>query len=87
MILGMARGAALAAVAETEIPVFEYSPKSAKLAVTGTGSASKEQVSYMMAQILKVDISVINDDATDALALAYCHINSLKSGVAEKFKL
>lgn len=87
MILGMARGAALAAVAATEIPTYEYSPKSAKLAVTGTGNASKEQVSYMMAQIFKVDTSEINDDATDALALAYCHYNSLKFQTSEKFRL
>ena len=87
MILGMARGAALSAVATTKLPVYEYSPKSAKLAVTGFGAASKDQVSYMMAQILKVDNSEINDDATDALALAYCHYNALKSGKAEKFKL
>ena len=87
MILGMARGAALAAVAASEIPVFEYSPKTAKLAVTGTGKASKEQVSYMMSQIFGIDVSEINDDATDALALAYCHYNSLKSGTENKFKL
>ena len=87
MILGMARGAALTAVSTKELPVYEYSPKSAKLAVTGTGNASKEQVSYMMANILKVDNTFINDDATDALALAYCHYNALKSGRAEKFKL
>lgn len=87
MILGMARGAALTAVSAKELPVFEYSPKSAKLAVTGTGTASKEQVSFMMANILKVDNSFINDDATDALALAYCHYNSLKCGKAEQYKL
>ena len=87
MILGMARGAALSAVASTEIPVFEYSPKSAKLAVTGTGTASKDQVAYMMSQILKVDITDINDDATDALALAYCHYNAVKCGTESKFKL
>lgn len=87
MVLGMARGAALAAVAKFDLPVFEYSPKSAKLAVTGSGTASKEQVSFMIAQILKVDNADINDDATDALALAYCHQNSLKSGQSEKFRL
>ena len=87
MILGMARGAALTAVSTFKLPVFEYSPKSAKLAVTGFGTASKEQVSFMMAQILRVDNSEINDDATDALALAYCHYNALKSGKSEKYRL
>ena len=48
---------------------------------------SKDQVSFMMANILKVDNTFINDDATDALALAYCHYNALKSGKAEKYKL
>ncbi len=87
MILGMARGAALSAVASSELPVYEYSPKTAKLSVTGFGGASKEQVSYMMAQIFKVKHTEINDDATDAIALAYCHYNARKSGIAEKNKL
>jgi crossover junction endodeoxyribonuclease RuvC len=73
MILGMARGAALSALAGTELPVWEYPPKRAKQAVTGTGEASKQQVATMMASMLQVDISQINDDATDALALAVCH--------------
>ncbi|MCM8537444.1 MAG: crossover junction endodeoxyribonuclease RuvC [Lentisphaeraceae bacterium] len=87
MILGMARGAALSAVAKFDLPVYEYSPKTAKLAVTGTGNASKEQVSYMMSQILKVDNSEINDDATDALALAYCHYHHLKNKIKFPKKL
>ncbi len=87
MILGMARGAALTAVATTNIPVYEYSPKTAKLSVTGFGGASKEQVSFMMAQIFKVKHTEINDDATDAIALAFCHYNALKSGKAEKSRL
>jgi len=83
MILGMARGAVLACCGRAEVPSFEYAPKKAKLAVTGTGNASKEQVAYMMAQILKVDISVINDDATDALAIALCHWQSTHSQIAK----
>ena len=73
MILGMARGAAISMAAEKDIPIYEYSPKTAKLAVVGTGTASKEQVAVMIGQILNCDISQINDDATDALALALCH--------------
>ena len=87
MILGMARGAALAATAAFEVPTYEYAPKKAKAAVTGSGNASKEQVAFMMAQILKVDISQINDDATDALALCYCHYNATKFGLTEKNRL
>ncbi|NQZ56129.1 MAG: crossover junction endodeoxyribonuclease RuvC [Lentisphaeraceae bacterium] len=87
LILGMARGAALAAAAAFELPTYEYAPKKAKLAVTGNGNASKEQVAFMMAQILKVDIKNINDDATDALALCICHYNAAKLGMTEKNRL
>ena len=73
MILGMARGAALCALAGTDLPVWEYPPKRAKQAVTGSGEASKQQVATMMAGMLQADISQINDDATDALSLAVCH--------------
>ena len=79
MILGMARGAALSTVSKFDLPVYEYSPKTAKLTVTGTGNASKDQVAFMMANILKVDHKEINDDATDALSLAYCHYHHLKN--------
>jgi crossover junction endodeoxyribonuclease RuvC len=87
MILGMARGAALSVVAKNNLEAYEYSPKTAKLAVTGTGSASKEQVAFMMAQIFKVDHNQINDDATDALALAYCHWHHLKHNIKVPKKL
>jgi crossover junction endodeoxyribonuclease RuvC len=87
MILGMARGAALAPSGRHGLPVYEYSPKTAKLAVTGSGNSGKEQVAYMMAQILKIDKSAINDDATDALALCYCHYNQRLRGSAEGNKI
>ena len=87
LILGMARGAALAATASFELPTYEYAPKKAKAAVTGNGNASKDQVAFMMAQILKVDIKHINDDATDALALCFCHLNARKTGIAIKSRL
>ncbi|WDE98524.1 crossover junction endodeoxyribonuclease RuvC [Lentisphaera profundi] len=87
MILGMARGSVLSALAGTELPVWEYAPKRAKQAITGSGNSSKEQVATMIAGILKADISQINDDATDALALAVCHGQALISPLSNKMGL
>lgn len=78
MILGMARGAVLAELGKKEVPTYEYAPTKAKLAVTGMGKATKEQVAKMIAQRLNADISKINDDATDALALALCHWQTMQ---------
>ena len=87
MILGMARGAAISPVAKEDLPIYEYSPKSAKLAVVGTGTASKEQVAVMVGQILNCDITGLKDDATDALALAICHWQSLSHPIlSQKIK-
>ena len=76
MILSLARGAVIAALAEQNVPIFEYSPKTAKRAAVGRGDASKEQVALMMSSICRIDISGVPDDATDALALALCHANA-----------
>ncbi len=73
MILSLARGAAIARLAELGVPVFEYSPKTAKRSATGTGEASKEQVAALIAAMGHLDIRDIPNDATDALALAMCH--------------
>lgn len=73
IILGMARGAILAVLAEREIPVYAYSPRRAKKAAVGSGSASKEQVALMMAAELQIEPEQIPLDSTDALALALCH--------------
>ena len=76
MILSLARGAVIASLAENGIPIYEYSPKTAKRAAVGRGEASKEQVAAMMAAVCGIDISGVPDDATDALALALCHANN-----------
>lgn len=73
MILGMARGSVLAALATLETPVYEYAPRRVKQAVCGYGNASKVQVAALIAQMLNIDTEGIPDDATDALALAVCH--------------
>ncbi len=73
IILGMARGAILAALAEAEIPVFSYAPSVAKRSAVGSGKASKEQVAALIAAETGIDAAGIKLDCTDALALAVCH--------------
>jgi crossover junction endodeoxyribonuclease RuvC len=73
MILGMARGAVVAALATADIPCYEYAPARAKQAITGHGRAGKEQVASILSTMLGLDVADIPDDATDALAMAVCH--------------
>ncbi|HTY37944.1 MAG TPA: crossover junction endodeoxyribonuclease RuvC [Bacteroidota bacterium] len=73
MKLGHARGVAILAAVNSEIPTAEYSPREVKQAVVGTGAASKEQVSYMIRSILSLKSLGKYYDATDALAVALCH--------------
>lgn len=70
---GQARGAALVACAEGGLSVGEFTPKQIKLAVVGTGSAEKEQVQYMVKQLLGLDQLPQPDHASDALAAAICY--------------
>lgn len=70
--LGHARSAALCATFAHDVEVFEYAPREIKLAVVGTGSASKEQVQHMVVSLLKLDGTPASD-AADALAAALCH--------------
>lgn len=73
--LGRAQGVAMAAALSRDIPIFEYAPLSIKQAVTGNGSASKEQVANMLKHILSIkeeDMPALLD-ATDALAAALTH--------------
>jgi crossover junction endodeoxyribonuclease RuvC len=71
--LGRAQGVAMAAALARNIPIVEYSPKKVKQSVTGSGSASKEQVAYMLEKILKIELSREFMDATDGIAIAICH--------------
>ncbi len=73
--LGQARGAVLLAGANFGLDIFEYSPKKIKSSVTGNGSATKEQVRFMITRILNLDKAPISLDASDALAAALCHLN------------
>ncbi|MDO4182521.1 MAG: crossover junction endodeoxyribonuclease RuvC [Coriobacteriia bacterium] len=69
---GQARGAALVACAQHGVQVGEYSPKQIKLAVVGAGSAEKDQVQYMVRQLLDLPDTPKPDHAADALAAAIC---------------
>jgi len=72
MVLGEVRGVAIACCAAAGVPVFEYSPRSAKQNITGWGAAPKEQVARMVKSVLGL-AEMPPPDATDALALALCH--------------
>jgi crossover junction endodeoxyribonuclease RuvC len=74
MSVGQASGLALVAAAKAGCPVVQYSPNEVKLAVTGYGSASKEQVQAMVSVILGLDAPPRPADRADALALAICHL-------------
>ena len=71
--LGRAQGAALTAAVMRGIPVSEYAPRKAKIAICGNGAASKEQVALMIQKTLNVKLNPKHLDATDALAIALCH--------------
>lgn len=71
--LGRAQGVSIAAAIANNIPFFEYEPKKIKQSITGSGSASKEQVASMVKSILEIKDDHKYLDATDALAAALCH--------------
>ncbi len=72
--LGRAQGAAIVAAMMSGLIVYEYSPRKIKLAITGNGNASKEQVAYMLKSIFNIEVLPKKLDATDGLAVAFCHI-------------
>ena len=71
--LGHARAAAICASFESDINVFEYSPREVKLSTVGTGKAEKEQVMEMVKLILSIKQSTLKLDESDALAVGICH--------------
>jgi crossover junction endodeoxyribonuclease RuvC len=76
--LGQARGAAIVACVNKDMPVYEYAAKSIKQAVVGTGSADKAQVQHMVKSLLKLPAAP-SEDAADALAAALCHAHTHQS--------
>ena len=82
--LGRAQGVAMAAGLAREVPITEYEPKKVKMAITGNGNASKEQVAKMLQQLLNFRELPSHLDATDGLAVAVCHF--FNGGKKEKGK-
>lgn len=74
--LGRAQGVAMAAALIRDVPITEYEPRKIKMAITGNGAASKEQVQEMLRRILNISRETLEGealDATDALGAALCH--------------
>ena len=73
--LGRSQGVAIAAAVGHSVPVHEYAPMKIKMAITGQGQASKEQVADMLKRLLRLNADQMPKlmDATDALGVAYCH--------------
>jgi crossover junction endodeoxyribonuclease RuvC len=78
--LGQARGAAMVACLQFDLSVAEYTPRTVKQAVTGSGAADKLQVQHMIKVLLGLQ-GTLQSDAADALAIAICHANSRQSMV------
>lgn len=70
-----ARGVLVATIARNNIPLFELAPNEVKLAVTGNGNSKKTAVAKMVSLLLRLDVSNLLDDATDALAIAIASAN------------
>ena len=82
--LGRAQGVAIAAALYRDIPIYEYAPKKIKLAITGKGTSSKEQVAAMLKSLLKIQELPKKLDATDGLAAAVCHFFQKSVGNQER---
>ena len=78
LLLGHARGVAMVCASKNSIPVFEYSARKVKQSITGNGTAHKSQVQYMIMQSFSLKSDNFSLDASDALAIALCHINQVK---------
>ncbi len=73
--LGHARGVCLLAAAQAGLPTAEYSPREVKKSIVGNGNASKEQVQFMVKSLLRVPNTRMVLDASDAIAVAMCHLH------------
>lgn len=76
LMLGHVRGVILLALAESSIPSAAYSPREVKKAITGYGAATKEQIQYMVKNLLSLKETAF-EDASDALAIAICHSSTM----------
>ena len=80
--LGHARGVAMLAAVEAGLAVIEYTPAEVKRAVVGYGRAEKQQVAEMVRVLLHLDVAPAPFDASDALAVAICHVHATGGAVA-----
>lgn len=71
--LGRAQGVAIAAALQRDIPIYEYAPRKVKMSVTGSGTASKEQIALLLRKFMTIHTTSELLDETDAIAIAYCH--------------
>lgn len=85
--LGRAQGVVITAAMLKNLPVTEYSPRKIKQSITGNGNSSKEQVSAMLQKMLHLDAVPRYFDATDALAVAFCHQLQMGSPLAKARKV
>ena len=76
--IGHARGVAILAAVHRQLPTTEYAPREIKKSVTGNGAASKEQVQYMVKSLLTLRTIPKSLDASDAVAVALCHLQHLR---------
>ena len=78
MILGQARGSIILSGAQANLPIYEFAPRKVKMSVCGNGAATKEQVSFMVSKILKLNKPPKPFDVTDAIAVGICFLNQAK---------
>lgn len=78
VILGQARGAAMVACLQRNLPLYEYAPRRVKQAVCGSGNASKTQIARMVAAVLALSCP-LPEDESDAAALAVCHLHHVST--------
>lgn len=77
--LGRAQAAAMLSITNNDLGVTEYYPKQVKKSITGNGNASKEQVAFMLEKTISLPKENLSNDATDALAVAWCHLMKMNS--------
>lgn len=84
--LGRAQGVAIAAALQRNIPIFEYAPRKIKMSVTGSGTASKEQIALLLSKFMTITTTTEMLDETDAIAIAYCHYLQSNNPLASEGK-
>lgn len=78
LVVGQARGVAILSAARAGVPVYEYRPMAVKQAISGYGQAPKSQVQEMVRMLLELEEVPKPDDAADGVAVAICHLHSIR---------